>query len=251
MNLFRRITEKNCWLVVISSALVLASCASSKKSQIDPNEQMMQMMQMMMKQQQQLQHQEQVAKASEGKLGLGEEVAKSPAQIYAEDPTADKIRAWALFNGFEDDNLEAVAAQIARGNVSNTLEVLVEDALSNFVDRVTQQGATSEGVAKKKIQDAKVASKLKTVSENLIKGAKVVKSNRYRQKDGTYTAYVCVELDPAVVANAIKNEQDIINAISFNEQMKIMWKSKMFDEEMKSSFEKLKEKRAEASSSAQ
>ena len=81
---------------------------------------------------------------------------------------------------------------------------------------------------------------MKVVSENLIQGAKVVKANRYRQADGTETAFVCVELDPSVVANKIRNEAEIINAISDNEAMKIAFKSQMFDETMQESFEQFR-----------
>lgn len=222
------------FLLVVAIVMVMASCGTSKQSQSDLM--MMQMMQMMMQNQGgQQQQQQQPATSS-----LGQEVAKSPAQLYAEDPEAESIRAWAFYNGFSDDQLEAVAADLARGNLSNSLTVFVQNALENFVDRLSKQGLTNEGIAKKKVKDDKTTSKLKVVSENLIQGAKVVKANRYRQADGTETAFVCVELDPSVVANKIRNEAEIINAISDNEAMKIAFKSQMFDETMQESFEQFR-----------
>jgi hypothetical protein len=118
--------------------------------------------------------------------------------------------------------------------------VFVQNALENFVDRLSKQGLTSEGIAKKKVKDEKTTSKLKVVSEGLIQGAPVVVANRYRQADGTETAYVCVELDPSIVADKIRNEAEIINAISDNEAMKIAFKSKMFDETMADTFEQFR-----------
>ena len=216
------------------SVLFMASCGSSKKAQNDAM--MMQMMQMM---QQQNQSQQKPAGSS-----LGMEIAKSPAQQYAEEADATTMRAWASYNGFADDQLEQVAAGIARGELANMLAVFVQNALENFVDRATVQGQTSDGAAKRKIKDDEVQTKLKVVSEALIKGSKMVRSNRYGQADGTHTAYVCVEIEPKMIAEKIKNDAALINAISDDERLKIAFKSKMFDEEMESSFEKFRSEQA-------
>ena len=216
------------------SVMFMVSCGSSKKVQDDAM--MMQMMQMM---QQQSQGQQ---KASANSLGV--EIAKSPAQQYAEAADATTMRAWASYNGFADDQLEQVAAGMARGELANMLAVFVQNALENFVDRATIQGQTSDGAAKRKIKDDEVQTKLKVVSEALIKGSKMVRSNRYGQTDGTHTAYVCVEIEPKMIAEKIKNDAALINAISDDERLKIAFKSKMFDEEMESSFEKFRSEQA-------
>ena len=82
MNIFSKLA-----FVAISVA-VIASCGSSKQSQNDMM--MMQMMQMMMQnqqgQQRQGQYQDYQDQYNSQKSSLGEEVAKSPAQIAAEDP---------------------------------------------------------------------------------------------------------------------------------------------------------------------
>lgn len=222
------------------SMMFMASCGSSKQAQNDAM--MMQMMQMMQQQQQNQQSQQQTQSASANSLGV--EIAKSPAQQYAEAADATTMRAWASYNGFADDQLEQVAAGIARGELANMLAVFVQNALEDFVDRATVQGQTSDGAAKKKIKDDEVQTKLKVVSEALIKGSKMVRSNRYGQADGTHTAYVCVEIEPKMIAEKIKNDAALINAISDDERLKIAFKSKMFDEEMQSSFERFREEQA-------
>lgn len=222
------------------SMMFMASCGSSKQAQNDAM--MMQMMQMMQQQQQTQQPQQQTQSASANSLGV--EIAKSPAQQYAEAADATTMRAWASYNGFADDQLEQVAANIARGELANMLAVFVQNALEDFVDRATVQGQTSDGAAKKKIKDDEVQTKLKVVSEALIKGSKMVRSNRYGQADGTHTAYVCVEIEPKMIAEKIKNDAALINAISDDERLKIAFKSKMFDEEMQSSFERFREEQA-------
>lgn len=220
------------------SMMFMASCGSSKQAQNDAM--MMQMMQMMQQQNQQSQQQTQSASAN----SLGVEIAQSPAQQYAEAADATTMRAWASYNGFADDQLEQVAAGIARGELSNMLAVFVENALGDFVDRATMQGQTSDGAAKKRIKDDVVQTKLKVVSAALIKGSKMVRSNRYGQADGTHTAYVCVEIEPKMIAEKIKNDAALINAISDDERLKIAFKSKMFDEEMQGSFERFRDEQA-------
>lgn len=239
MKDFRVFKQFVCGSLAGVSMMFMASCGSSKQAQNDAM--MMQMMQMMQQQQNQ-QPQQQTQSASANSLGV--EIAKSPAQQYAEAADATTMRAWASYNGFADDQLEQVAAGIARGELANMLAVFVQNALEDFVDRATVQGQTSDGAAKKKIKDDEVQTKLKVVSEALIKGSKMVRSNRYGQPDGTHTAYVCVEIEPKMIAEKIKNDAALINAISDDERLKIAFKSKMFDEEMQSSFERFREEQA-------
>jgi len=220
--------------------MFMVSCGSSKQAQNDAM--MMQMMQMMQQQQQMQDQQQQPQSVSTN--GLGVEIAESPAQQYAKAADATTMRAWASYNGFADDQLELVAAGIARGELANMLAVFVENALGGFVDRAAMQGLTSDGAAKKKIKDDEVQTKLKVVSEALIKGSKMVRSNRYGQADGTHTAYVCVEIEPKMIAEKIKNDAALINAISDDERLKIAFRSKMFDEEMQSSFERFRDEQA-------
>ena len=240
MKDFRVFKQFVCGSLAGVSMMFMASCGSSKQAQNDAM--MMQMMQMMQQQQQNQQSQQQTQSASANSLGV--EIAKSPAQQYAEAADATTMRAWASYNGFADDQLEQVAAGIARGELANMLAVFVQNALEDFVDRATVQGQTSDGAAKKKIKDDEVQTKLKVVSEALIKGSKMVRSNHYGQADGTHTAYVCVEIEPKMIAEKIKNDAALINAISDDERLKIAFKSKMFDEEMQSSFERFREEQA-------
>lgn len=219
--------------------LVVASCGSSKPSQSDLM--MMQMMQMM---QQQNQNKNYDAQYKEQKSTLGEEVAKSPAQIAAEDPSAPNLRAWGFSNGFADDDLEYVATDLAKGKLSESLSSWVQTSFANFVDRMTKEGLTSDGMARKKVRDENTTNKIKIVSESLVEGAKPIVSNRYAQPDGTHTAYVCVEIDPNIVIKKIQNDAAILQAITEEEALMIKFKSHLFEEEMKESFEQMRAAKA-------
>ena len=221
------------------SMLVMASCGSSKLSQSD-----MMMQQMMQMMQQQNQNKNYDAQYKEQKNTLGEEIAKSPAQIAAEDPSAPNLRAWGFYNGFADDDLEYVATNLAKGKLSEDLSTWVQTSFANFVDRMTKEELTSDGLAQKKVRDENTTNKIKNVSENLVEGVKVIVSNRYAQANGTHTAYVCVEVDPNIVIQKVKNDAAILQAITEDEALMIKFKSKMFEEEMKDSFEQMRAAKA-------
>lgn len=219
--------------------LVATSCGSSKPSQSD-----MMMMQMMQMMQQQNQNRNYDAQYKEQKNSLGEEIAKSPAQLAAEDPKAQNLREWAFYNGFADDDLEYVATNLAKGKLSESLSSWVQTSFANFVDRMAKEGLTSDGMAQKKVRDENTTNKIKNVSENLVEGVKVIVSNRYAQANGTHTAYVCIELDPNIVIQKVKNDAAILQAITEEEALMIKLKSHLFEEEMKGSFEQLRAAKA-------
>ena len=219
--------------------LVVASCGSSKPSQSDLM--MMQMMQMM---QQQNQNKNYDAQYKEQKNSLGEEIAKSPAQLAAEDPKAQNLREWAFYNGFADDDLEYVATNLAKGKLSESLSSWIQTSFANFVDRMTKEGLTSDGLAQKKVRDENTTNKIKVVSENLVEGLRPIVSNRYAQANGTHTAYVCIEIDPNIVIQRVKNDAAILQAITEEEALMIKFKSKMFDEEMKDDIEQMRAAKA-------
>jgi hypothetical protein len=219
--------------------LVATSCGSSKPSQSD-----MMMMQMMQMMQQQNQNRNYDAQYKEQKNSLGEEIANSPAQLAAEDPKAQNLREWAVYNGFADDDLEYVATNLAKGKLSESLSSWVQTSFANFVDRMTKEGLTSDGMAQKKVRDENTTNKIKNVSENLVEGVKVIVSNRYAQANGTHTAYVCIEIDPNIVIQKVKNDAAILQAITEEEALMIKLKSHLFEEEMKGSFEQLRAAKA-------
>ena len=99
-------------------------------------------------------------------------------------------------------------------------------------------------MAQKKVRDENTTNKIKNVSENLVEGVKVIVSNRYAQANGTHTAYVCIEIDPNIVIQKVKNDAAILQAITEEEALMIKLKSKLFDEEMKDNFEQLRAAKA-------
>lgn len=203
-----------------SIILILASCGSSKKA-VAP------------------------ASAPEGK-SLGLKVQKSPEQLYAEDPEAENMRAWGFRNGFESQNLEALAATEARAKLAEEVATLVKSAIDIYEKNAKidnkSLNAKAENVKTTESQDI---VKVSAVAKELIRGSRIVMSDRYLQEDGTVNCYSAVEVNMKGILDNIKKNASIQEAISESRQARIDFNSKMFEESMKSAFDELKAAKAE------
>lgn len=180
--------------------------------------------------------------------GLGELVSKSPEQVYAEDPNADNLRAWSFYNGFENQNLEAFAATVARANLASEIATLVQTAVDIFDSgaRIDNKAANEKAFAENaKTAESKGSNKITAVAQELIKGSKVVMTDRYRQKDGTINCYTAVEVSLKGVLNNIKNNQTIREAISQERKAQIDFNSQKFEESMQAAYQALKDFKAQ------
>ena len=177
--------------------------------------------------------------------GMGQKKAKSEAQLYAEDPNATTIRAWALYNGFAEDNLEQRAAVLARQELSNTIATLVTGAIENYSDTYSkQQMGGTEGIDKRRTLSESSKDKVSSVTQELIRGSRIAVSDRYVQSDGTETAYVCVELDIPGLIDNLKNNTDLQDVISKEEKLDIDFSSEVFSDSVSEEFSTLNDLKA-------
>lgn len=174
--------------------------------------------------------------------GMGQEKAKSEAQLYAEDPNATTIRAWAQYNGFPEDNLEQRAANLARQELSNTIAALVTASIENYGEnyRINEMGNSDEGAGKKLTLSSGSKDKISTVTQELIRGSRIARSNRYVQPDGTETAYVCVEMTMETLINNLQDNIGLQQVISENEKLYIDWRNERHSKDMQDEFEAMK-----------
>lgn len=177
--------------------------------------------------------------------GMGQKKAKSEAQLYAEDPNATTIRAWAQYNGFAEDNLEQRAAVLARQELSNTIATLVTGAIENYSDTYSkQQMGGTEGIDKRRTLSESSKDKVSSVTQELIRGSRIAVSDRYVQSDGTETAYVCVELDIPGLIDNLKNNTDLQDVISKEEKLDIDFSSEVFSDSVSEEFSTLNDLKA-------
>ena len=67
--------------------------------------------------------------------------------------------------------------------------------------------------------------------------------NNYKQKNGTYTTHVCVEVDSDMIAEQISNNKKLESLLTDDEKMKIEFDREQFKKEMQALFDEYKQAR--------
>lgn len=171
---------------------------------------------------------------------LGREIAKSPAQIKAEDLNATTLRAWASYNALPSMGPASLAATAARGELAKSIAALVKSATTLYAEQYGQESLSAGEFQKKLSANTKANKKLDEVAEELVKYAPVIETNEYGQKDGSITAYACVELHPERILEAVRKNDSYIEAVNKDQQSYIDFKSENYSKSMDQAFEQLK-----------
>lgn len=203
--------------LILMACLVVASCGVTKKQQA------------------------QNTPVQEGE-SLGAHIQKSPEQLFAEDPDADNLRAWAFYNGFETSNLESFAAAAARARLADEIATLVSNAVSIYENATRVDSKPADEQAQHALlTESQSENLIKAHSKELLKGSRVVMSDKYRQSDGTVTCYAAVEISLKGVLNNLKAQTELQEAISADRRSAIKFDSQQFEEAERQAFEELKE----------
>lgn len=207
-------------MAVVITALIFTSCGSSKSAQSDSGS------------------------SASRESTLGQRREKSPAQIYAEDPERTNMRAWGMYNGFPDQNLESLAAATARATLADEISVLVKNAVDRYenTQRINNRGLNGQAESVM-TSESQAQNDIQTVSKELIAGSRIAVSDRFTQKDGTETCYVAVEISVDALINNIKQNSQIKEAISKSRREEIAYDSKEFKDSMQSVFDELKDEK--------
>ena len=171
---------------------------------------------------------------------LGVEIAKSPAQLKAEDINATTLRAWASYNGLPTSRPASYAAVAARGELANSITALVENANTLYAEQYGQESLSAGEIQKRMSANTSAKNKLNQVAKELVQYSPVIETNEYLQSDGTVTAYVCVELHPDRILEAVRKNSSYIEAVNKDQQAYIDFKSEKYSESMQGAFEDLK-----------
>ena len=136
-------------MAVVITALIFTSCGSSKSAQSDSGS------------------------SASRESTLGQRREKSPAQIYAEDPERTNMRAWGMYNGFPDQNLESLAAATARATLADEISVLVKNAVDRYenTQRINNRGLNGQAESVM-TSESQAQNDIQTVSKELIAGSR-------------------------------------------------------------------------------
>ena len=115
--------------------------------------------------------------------GLGEEIAKSPAQLYAEDLSIQTLKGYANYNALPSMPVEALATNNARGDLAQSIAALVKAAVKTYADQYGQENLSNDELNKRLEGASKANVAIETVAKELIRMAPVKVRNSYRQKN--------------------------------------------------------------------
>ncbi len=177
--------------------------------------------------------------------GLGVEIAKSPAQQYAEDLTATTLRGYGSYNSLPGMQGMVYATNIARQDLVNSIETFVQSAVSNYSEQYLRQNLSDSNLQKVMEGVSKAGTSVKSVAERLVANTPPVVRNSYTQPDGSVTDHVCVELAPSRIIEALASDNEFKEVIGQEAQLYIDWKSKEFDKSMESAFEEMRKAKNE------
>lgn len=192
------------------SVIVIASCGSSKK-------------------------------AASSSLGVQDD--KSPAELYALDAPDNVQRAFASYNDFDPTVAIRGAAALARGELASQIGTIVNNAIEIYRGKHMQNVTDGEQMRQIGEGGGEAGDEVRAASEELVQGSKIVKSDTYLQKDGTRTAWVCVEIDVEMIMENVANNAKLMHLISEQDKEMIEQEKAEFEESMEEAFERYRKMR--------
>ena len=142
-------------------------------------------------------------------VALAKKIERNPVIVYATDPNAKEVRAYALYNDYEENDPWASARNYARGELAQRIATVVTSAMDSY--RNSYQ--TTENGKQLKTASNKSETSVHSYAQELIRGAREAKTEAYRQKDGTLTVYVCMEITIDALMKNMHRDQRILQAL--------------------------------------
>lgn len=167
-------------------------------------------------------------------------VAMSEAQIYAEQkPT---LRAWGTFNSPYERQASRGAAAYARAEGASNLKARIKAVFSdnpNLYNKIASSATETKAMTD---GDNVTKDGIDQITDEILKGYAVVKTNMFQEENGTYTAYVCVEYSGDLAKLAQETANRVKQQISDDERLKMDFNYMKFKEDMEKEMKAYEEK---------
>ena len=174
---------------------------------------------------------------------LGTEVENIPAMMYKLDAGKGVLRGNGSYNDSDMNYAYRGANANARADVADQISAKLKAAVDlykekhgkgvNDIDRSDSVSDTAQGDN----------FTITQIAGEVVVGAKAVKVNTYKQKNGTFTTHICVEVDSDMIAEQIASSKKLQNLLTDDEKLKIDFNEKQFKEEMQKLFDEYKQER--------
>lgn len=170
------------------------------------------------------------------------EVAIKVDQCIELQEKAPERRAWGEGTDYTMTDATAYAQASARTNFSYMLEAAVEAGTSHSAQKYNK--ASSDGENGGLVSDRTGLDKnfYSVVTQQIVKNTAVIKTSPYKQKDGQYHVYVCIEYRGAVGEMAESIASKVNEQLSDEEKLKIQFDYQQFKKEIEEQLKNMKQK---------
>lgn len=170
------------------------------------------------------------------------EVAIKVDQCIELQEQAPERRAWGEGTDYTMTDATAYAQASARTNFAYMLEAAVEAGTSNSAQKYNK--ASSDGENGGIVSDRTGLNKnfYSVVTQQIVKNTAVIKTSPYKQKDGQYHVYVCIEYRGAVGEMAESITSKVNEQLSEEEKLRIQFDYQQFKKEIEEQLKNMKQK---------
>lgn len=170
----------------------------------------------------------------------GEVALKLDQCIELQEKAPDR-RAWGEGTDYTLSDATAYAQAAARANFAYMIETAVEAGTSQSSQKYNK--ASSDGENGGLVSDRTGLNKnlLSVVTQQIVKNTVLIKTSPYKQKDGQYHVYVCIEYRGTVGDMASEIASQVQNQLSEEEKMRINFDYQQFKKEIEEQLKRMKQ----------
>lgn len=170
------------------------------------------------------------------------EVAIKVDQCIELQEQAPERRAWGEGTDYTMTDATAYAQASARTNFAYMLETAVKAGTNNEASKYNK--ASSDGENGGLVSDRTGLNKnlYSVVTQQIVKNTTVIKTSPYKQKDGQYHVYVCIEYRGAVGEMAESITSKVNEQLSEEEKLRIQFDYQQFKKEIEEQLKNMKQK---------
>lgn len=179
-------------------------------------------------------------RSSKGVATPGEAAIKVDQCIELQEQAPER-RAWGEGTDYTMSDATAYAQASARTNFAYMIEAAVEAGTSHSAQKINK--ASSDGENGGLVSDRTGLDKnlYSIVAQQIVKNTVILKTSPYKQKDGQYHVYVCIEYRGTVgdMANSIATKVE--EQLSDEEKMRILFDFQQFKKEIEEQLKNMKQ----------
>jgi hypothetical protein len=157
-------------------------------------------------------------------------------QEWANNAPTGVLRAAGAYTDHEIGYANMNSAVMARAELSNQISVKITTAVELYRGKYDVSSASAEGVKRAKDAEGKDENYIKQLSQNLVQGAKVRKTEQYQLANGEIEAWSGVEIEIETIIAQIEKQAKVEQLINDEQRVKIEYNRDQFKASLEEAF---------------